>query len=105
MARRSEPGEGRIVGLYLLDKAEHYVGDSVMGRPPGVFTTMCGSIGEDYAATTWAVVVKAHPEVNRQDLARHLRDLAEAVENGFFMEVNPDGAPPPSGGDAREANR
>jgi hypothetical protein len=90
MNQRSEPGLGRIVGIYLLDRADNWRFDSHRGQPDGVFTTMCGSRGEDFSTTGWPVVVKAHAAVSREDLARHLRDLADRVDGGFFMAVDPD---------------
>jgi hypothetical protein len=87
--QRSEPGMGRVVGLYLLDKTENCLLDSVLGQN-GRFTAMCGSVGEDFSISGWPVVVKVKAEVTQEELAQHLRDLAEAVENGFFMAVDQD---------------
>jgi hypothetical protein len=86
---RSEPGRGPLVGLYLADRADKWRGDCVLGQADG-FTTIMGSTGEDFAESGWPVVVKVQREVSREDLAQHLRDLAEAVETGFFMDVERD---------------
>jgi hypothetical protein len=88
--QRSQPGEGRIVAIYLLARADVHRFDSVLGRPEGVFTTMCGSRGEDFSNGGWPVVVKVAAAVSREDLARHLRDLADEVDGGFFLVVDPD---------------
>jgi hypothetical protein len=99
MAGRSEPGLGRFVGLYLADKTENWRGDSFLGNAPG-FTTYCVGVAEDYADCGWPVVVKAQREVSREDLAHHLRDLADAIEGGLFAEVEADRAYPAGGDDA-----
>jgi hypothetical protein len=90
MNQRSEPGSGRIVGIYMLDRADKYRFDSVLGQPEGVFTTICGSVGEDFSNGGWPVVVKVHAEVSREDLARHLRNLADKVDGGCFITFDPE---------------
>jgi hypothetical protein len=87
--QRSEPGLGRVVGLYLLARAEDWRGDSVLGQTDR-FTTVCGSVGEDFSTSGWPVVVKVQAEVTQEELVQHLRDLLEAVEDGFFMAVDQD---------------
>lgn len=82
MANRSEPGKGEIVGIYILGPAERWC-DSVVGGYNK--TAMCGSAGEDYADSGWPIVVKVKAKVSRSELSQHLRDLADAVDDGFFI--------------------
>ncbi|MGE5443326.1 MAG: hypothetical protein ACM3SR_01835 [Ignavibacteriales bacterium] len=81
MANRSEPGKGEIVGIYLLDSTK--ICDSVIGAYNK--TALCVSAGEDYADSVWPIVVKVKPVVSRSELSQHLRDLADAVDNGWFV--------------------
>lgn len=87
IGKRSEIGLGSICGIYVLGPAEKF-GDSIV-RAHGD-TAMSGSRGEDYAITTWPVVVKAKAEVTAQQLSQYLRDLAGAIDRGFFMPIDPD---------------
>ena len=48
---------------------------------------MCVSRGEDFASTSWPVVVKAKASVTPDDLAKYLEDIAAQVRDGFYMDV------------------
>ncbi len=48
-------------------------------------TAMCCSIGEDYAKAGWGIVIKVKENVNPKDLSMHLRDLADAIDDGFYI--------------------
>jgi hypothetical protein len=78
---RSEPGLGRIVSLYWLY-------DNVEGGP----LTWCASVREDYAVGDCPLVVKVRPELDRNELARRLHELADDLERdpGFFQSIDPD---------------
>ncbi len=88
MARRSEPGLGRMVGIYMLDDAEKWRGDHVMA-PLGTThrTVIMASDGEDYADCAWPVVVKVQAEVSREFLIERLTDLLKTVKRGFFIKT------------------
>ena len=70
--RRSEPGKGEIVQMYLIDDCY-------------AKTLINPSVGEDYADCVWPVVVKVKPnsDITDQDLIRALRDLADSLEADF----------------------
>ncbi len=82
---RSVPGQGRRVGIYLL-------GEKLSGgldELDKLFWT--ATKGEDYAAGASPLVVKARPEISRQELIARLRELVEALEGcGFFQAVAPE---------------
>lgn len=79
-ARRSAPGRGELVRLYLVDieRVDRGYTDEDSG--------LQGGLGEDFADTVWPVVVKAKRSVNAADLVRSLRTLADAVEGGFYLQ-------------------
>ncbi len=81
MAKRSEPGKGEVVGIYTLDNTDCC--DSVVGAFNK--TALCYSAGEDYADSEWPIVVKVKAKVSRSELSQHLRDLADAVDDCFFI--------------------
>ena len=86
MAERSRPGLGSICGIYVLGPLSM----AGRGNPGYGETVMYSHHGEDYANTMWPVVVKAKAAVTAEQLAQHLRDLADAVASGFFLEIDPD---------------
>lgn len=76
---------GENVGIYVLGPANKFCDGVVSGRGE---TAMCASVGEDYAKNCmWPVVVKTKAGVSREQLISHLRDLANAIEKGFFVHV------------------
>ncbi len=85
-SQHSKPGWGSIVGIYLLGPL------SMAGPNSEGFqdTAMFSHHGEDYANTVWPVVVKAKTGVSAEQLATHLRDLADAVDSGFYLKIDPD---------------
>lgn len=87
MAGRSETGLGNICGIYVLGPAETFADSDHPGYGE---TSIFARHGEDYAATVWPVVVKAKAEVSAEQLSQHLRDLADAVDRGFFIPIDPD---------------
>lgn len=84
---RSYPGHGPRCGIYLMDEADKWQGDNFYGRIRGD-TAVSGSVDEDYAASKWPVVIKAHDGVSREKLFQYIGDLAGCVEEGFFFAVN-----------------
>jgi len=88
---RSVPGKGSDCGIYVLGAAKDFCDDVIGPSRPDGNTALCGSVGEDFANTRWPVVVKAKPEVTQEDLVEHLRDLADAIEEGFFMDATEEG--------------
>ena len=77
--QRSTPGQGEQCFIYVLGRADQYA-DSVVPSY-GQISAGCGpNIREDFAETTWPVVVKVKPHVTERDLIQHLRDLADAIE-------------------------
>lgn len=82
---RSKPGEGEVVGIYVLGSSEKH-SDDITGDYKG--TAMMSSIGEDYAMCGWPIVVKAKPEVTKEELSKHLKNLANAADKDFFRMIN-----------------
>lgn len=88
-AIRSIPVKADIVSIYMMGPAVEYCDSCIGGYRD---TAMCASQGEDFADTHWPVVVKAKADVTRSQLVQHLRDLAEAIEQGkVFVEVDEEG--------------
>jgi len=84
--QRSKVGQGEMIGIYLLDEAQHAC-DSVIGGYGQ--TAICGGIGEDFAVCRWPIAVKVKKKITRQRLVQHLRDLANIIEgSGFFLKVS-----------------
>ncbi len=83
---RSFPGHGRRCGIYLVDEAENWAGDHFYGKIHGN-TAISGSVDEDFAASRWPVVVKAHEGVTRGRFIAYLNDLSACIEDGFFLEA------------------
>jgi hypothetical protein len=82
---RSQSEKGEIIGIYLLGPATEEFCDSYIGACGQ--TAVCGAVGDDFANTVWPVVVKVKAEVTQAELSQYLRDLADAVDQGFF--INP----------------
>ena len=79
----SQSETGEMIGIYLLGPATEEFCDNYVGVHGQ--TAICGSIGEDFANTAWPIVVKVKAEVTQAELSRHLRDLADAIDQGFFV--------------------
>jgi hypothetical protein len=88
---RSEPGQGKEVGIYLMDRTDDYPEDSRYFNQEGCFSLICGGTGEDFSTCGWAVCVKVQRDVSQDDLAHHLEELARAVRGGFY--IRPSGLP------------
>jgi len=85
MARRSISGMGHICGIYTLGSDDPYQ----QGNEQFLETDLpilTASIGEDFAECRWPVTVKAQAAVRAEELMLYLRRLAEAAEEGFFMD-------------------
>ena len=82
--KRSLPGKGDIIAIYVLGPDELCDGDSIMGYGK---TAICGSTGEDFSDSAWPVVVKVKAKVTKEQLIQHLSDLTKTVQDGFFVEV------------------
>ena len=85
MARRSITGMGHICGIYTLGTDDPYRNDEerLVAADLPILTA---SIGEDFAECRWPVTVKAQAAVTADELTRYLSRLAEAVDEGFFMD-------------------
>ncbi len=85
MARRSISGMGQICGIYTIGTDDPYQKEekSLVNTDLPILTA---SIGEDFAECRWPVTVKAQAYVSAEQLTRYLERLAEAVEEGFFMD-------------------
>jgi hypothetical protein len=81
---RSEPGEGRRIGLYLVSLEHWHAGYSHYDS--GIHA----SVNEDFPTCGWPVTVKAQLDVTAEQLARSLRVLADEVEAGFYMHPSND---------------
>ncbi len=88
--RRSSPGRGRKCSIYLLDEARNWKIDEFYGRLRGS-TAISGSVDEDYASSSWPVVVKVHSGVTHRRFETYLEDLAAELDDGFFIDT---GSPP-----------
>ncbi len=90
--RRSEPGLGRIVGLYFLGSPF----DPNPDKPSKAFWV--SSIGEDFADSVVPVVVKVKPEVSKEELIKQLKELVRSLErSGLYQQIDPDTTVPGSG--------
>ncbi|MCZ7644899.1 MAG: hypothetical protein M5U26_06390 [Planctomycetota bacterium] len=82
--RRSEPGLGRLVGLYFYGSP---------GNDPDK-PAMCfwiSSIGEDFADSASQIVLKVKPEVTKDDLIKHLKELVKTLErSALYQQIDPD---------------
>lgn len=83
---RSYPGHGPRCGIYLMDEADNWKGDNFYGHIRGS-TAVSGSVDEDYAASKWPVVIKAHDGVTKVKLSRYIVDLVGCVDEGFYFEA------------------
>jgi hypothetical protein len=84
--RRVQPGSGPLCGIYLVDDADKWMGDHFYGKIHAD-TAISGSVGEDFAASRWPVVVKIHAGVKRQRFCDYLRGLIACLDQGLFFEV------------------
>ena len=76
--KRSEPGRGDMVKIYVLGRADKHADSMIPSY--GQISAGCGpNIGEDFAETRWPVVVKVELGVPDEELAQHLRDLADSI--------------------------
>ena len=75
---RAKPGEGEGVCIYVLGPYQDQA-DSIV-RAFGKISAGCSTLGEDFAKCTWPVVVKVKMGVLDQQLAQHLRDLADSID-------------------------
>ncbi len=85
MARRSLSGMGHICGIYTLGSNDPYNKDSKQAVTTDL-PILTASIGEDFAECRWPVTVKAQASVTADELSGYLNKLADAVEEGFFMD-------------------
>ena len=85
MARRSLSGMGHICGIYTLGANDPYRKENEQHITTDL-PILTASIGEDFADCRWPVTVKAQAAVTEKELTRYLTRLAEAVEEGFFMD-------------------
>jgi len=85
MARRSITGMGHICGIYTLGANDPYRKDQE-GLVATGLPILTASIGEDFAECRWPLTVKAQAAVTAEELMRYLSRLAEAVDEGFFMD-------------------
>jgi hypothetical protein len=84
--RRSNPGGGPLCGIYLVDDADKWLGDHFYGKVHAD-TAISGSIGEDFAASRWPVVVKIRAGTRRQRFCEYLRGLIACLDQGLYFEV------------------
>ncbi|HEX9653904.1 MAG TPA: hypothetical protein VGA99_09340 [bacterium] len=82
LKQRSEPGKGEPINLFLLKPGKS-------GPDPFIKsyenTSMMGYVkAEDFAKCHWEIVVKSKLQVSPGELVQSLRDLADAIEGGFF---------------------
>jgi len=84
--KRVPPGTGPLCGIYLVDEAEKWAGDHFYGKIHAD-TAVSGSVGEDFAASRWPIVVKIHAGVKRQRFCDYLRSLIACVDQGMYFEV------------------
>lgn len=84
--RRAPQGGGPLCGIYLVDDADKWMGDHFYGKIQAD-TAISGSVGEDFAASRWPVVVKIHAGVKRQRFCDYLRGLITCLDQGLYFEV------------------
>ena len=90
--KRTEPGKGKPVFIYVLGRASEYA-DSIVPAY-GEISAGCGpNLREDFADCMWPVVIKVTPEVPEADLVQHLRDLADTIEQHPRTNTRPNGVP------------
>ncbi len=77
--QRAKPGEGETVWVYVLGVARDWADDGVVPAF-GKISAGCSALREDFAKCSWPVVVKVKTVVPHQQLAEHLRDLADSVD-------------------------
>jgi len=85
MARRSLNGMGHICGIYTLGKEDTYPKETE-GLVQTNLPILTASIGEDFAECRWPVTVKAQAAVTAEELTDYIGKLADAVDEGFFMD-------------------
>jgi hypothetical protein len=91
---RSPPGNGPLCGIYLVDEAARWEGDDFYGTVSGD-VAVSGSVGEDYAASKWPLVVKVHAGVPRGRFCEYLNGLIACLNAGLYYQV-PDLSRPPT---------
>ena len=85
--KRSEPGRGDMVNIYVLGRADKHADSMIPSY--GRISAGCGpNIGEDFAETRWPVVVKVELGVPDEELAQHLRDLADSIRRKVIERDN-----------------
>ncbi len=90
--KRTEPGKGKPVSIYVLGRASEYA-DSIVPAY-GEISAGCGpNLREDFADCMWPVVIKVKPEVPEVDLVQHLRDLADTIEQHPRSNARSNGVP------------
>lgn len=75
LSTRSEPGKGEICTIYC-------VGPSV-GFTPNEDAEIWQQEAEDYASTSWPVVLKVKNNVTQAELASYLKALLRCIEHDF----------------------
>ncbi|GEM_PF-5699070 len=98
MSTNNESESGAKVGIYVLGPKDHALpralkrsGSTSVTEFGG--TALCASIGVDFAKSAWPIVVKVKAIVSRKELSQSLRDLADAVDRGMFIQLQPDCIP------------
>jgi hypothetical protein len=76
---------GQICGIYTLG-TEDPNGKDEESLVKADLPILTASIGEDFAECRWPVTVKAQAHVSAEELMRYLGRLAEAVDEGFYMD-------------------
>ena len=80
--RRTTPGEGENVWIYVMGTAQDYA-DSIVPAF-GEISAGCGpNLREDFAKCIWPVTIKVKVDVSDQQLIQHLRDLAGVIESNL----------------------
>lgn len=93
--KRSEPGKGEMVDILLLTpkkpgKPTGYSYSSGLIMYPGWGqTSICPDRVEDYAVCGHPIAIKVKDSVEKSELIRSLRDLADALEANVNLHVRP----------------
>jgi len=100
---RSHPGRGEEVNIFLLTPIKPggsaCVGefsDGSQSYPGWGQTGICPSRGEDFANCLHTIAIKVKDAVEKNELIRCLRDLADALEAGvnlYFYDASPGDLP------------
>lgn len=98
-ARRSRPGQGEEVSIFLLTPRKlgeptwgGLFGDGSMTYPGWGQTAICPTYGEDFADCLSPIAIKVKNSVEKNELIQSLRDLTEALEAGvnlYFYDASP----------------